>query len=382
MFVPVATLILVAFHAALCRWLVKGIHALPAPPAPLPESSLPVATVLVAARNEAAHARDLAKALLSLDYPPDRLQIVVVDDRSEDSTGDILRDVGGDRIQVLRIDSLPEGKAPKKHALAAGLHVSRGEFILTTDADNIPPPGWVKAMLAHFDTRTAVVAGLVHHGPPAEGVAAWFHGIWALDVFAHAAVQAGAIGGGLPIHANGGNLAFRRSAFDQLGGYASHAGIVSGDDDFLLQAAADSGRWGVRCAVSPDSRIPTEGPRSFRQVWEQRKRWGSKCIHYDAKRVALLSVIFASYLWTMILLVASLLGAASVLWAVLLPCAIFLEAWIILREAGKVHGQRPLLKWFPLAAAIQIPVVLAAVLSGTFGRFRWKDGPVGRRSQA
>lgn len=382
MLAPVATLIFVAFHAALCRWLVRGIHALPAPPAPLPEASLPMATILVAARNEAAHAPVLAKALLALDYPRDKLQIVVVDDRSEDGTGDILREAGGERIQVLRIDTLPAGKAPKKHALAAGLRVSRGEFILTMDADNLPPPGWVRAMLAHFDTRTAVVAGLVHHGPAAKGVAAWFHGIWALDVFAHAAVQAGAIGGGLPIHANGGNLAFRRSAFDQLGGYASHAGIVSGDDDFLLQAAADSGRWGVRCAVSPDSRIPTDGPRSFRQVWEQRKRWGSKCVHYDAKRVALLSMIFASYLWTMLLLVAGLFDLAAWTWAALLAGAIFLEAWIILREAGKVHGQHSLLKWFPLAAAIQIPVVLAAVLSGTFGRFRWKDGPVGRRSNA
>ena len=372
-FVPVATLILVAFHAALCRWLVKGIHALPAPPAPLPESSLPVATVLVAARNEAAHARDLAKALLSLDYPPDRLQIVVVDDRSEDSTGDILRDVGGDRIQVLRIDSLPEGKAPKKHALAAGLHVSRGEFILTTDADNIPPPGWVKAMLAHFDTRTAVVAGLVHHGPPAEGVAAWFHGIWALDVFAHAAVQAGAIGGGLPIHANGGNLAFRRSAFDQLGGYASHAGIVSGDDDFLLQAAADSGRWGVHCAVSPDSRIPTEGPRSFRQVWEQRKRWGSKCIRYGLERVFLLSAIYLSYLYVVAVGIYGLFAGWPLAWAALVVLAFVVEAWLLVHRMSRRVGAKGLLRWFPLAALVQIPLVLAAVWVGTWGRFRWKD---------
>jgi hypothetical protein len=63
-----------------------------------------------------------------------------------------------------------------------------------------------------------------------------------------------------------------------------------------------------------------------------------------------------------------------------LATTIFLEAWIILREAGKVHSQVSLLKWFPIAAAIQIPFVIAAVLMGTFGRFRWKDGLVARRS--
>jgi len=376
----VVTLVFVAFHATVCRWLVRGIHALPGLPPPLPEASLPSVTVLVAARNEAEHAPALAHALLALEYPRDRIQIVVVDDRSDDRTGQILSDLGEGRIEIVRIDSLPVGRAPKKNALAAGLRIARGEFVLTIDADNLPSPGWARAMLAHFGPRTAVVAGLVHHGPPAPGVAPWFHGMWALDVFAHAAVQAGAIGGGMPIHANGGNLAFRRAAFDQLGGYASHAGIVSGDDDFLLQAAADSGRWDVHCAVSPASRIPTEGPRSFRQVWEQRKRWGSKCIHYDAKRVAFLSIVFASYLWTVVLVLDAILHAASFAWASLLAGAIFTEAWIILREAGKVHDQKHILKWFPLTAFIQIPIVLGAVLAGTFGRFRWKDGPVARRS--
>lgn len=377
-----ATIAFVAFHAALCRWLTSGIHALPAPPRPLPDDQLPKATVLVAARNEAAHAPALAAALLALDYPADRLQVIVVDDRSEDDTGRILSDLGAGRIEVVRIDSLPAGMAPKKHALATGLRSARGEIILTIDADNLPTPGWARAMVAHFGPRTGVVAGLVHHGPAAPGVPAWFHGMWAIEVFAHAAVQAGAIGGGMPIHANGGNLAFRRATFDQLGGYARHAGIVSGDDDFLLQAAADSGRWEVRCAISPDSRIPTEGPTSFRQVWEQRKRWGSKCVHYDPKRVALLSTIFASYLWTVFLFLAAPLGWGSPVWGGLLALTIFVEAWFILRQAGKVHGQGHLLRWFPLAAAVQIPLVLGAVLAGTFGRFRWKDGLVDRRGKS
>ena len=381
MLVIVVTLVFVAFHAALCRWFVSGINALPGIPKPLSDANLPKATVLVAARNERIHAPALASALLALDYPVERLQIIVVDDRSDDGTGQLLSELGSGRIEVVRVESLPIGMAPKKNALAAGLRSATGEFIFTIDADNLPSPNWVRAMVAHFDPRTAVVAGLVHHAPATPGVSAWFHGMWALEVFAHAAVQAGAIGGRLPIHANGGNLAFRRSAFDQLGGYKSHSGIVSGDDDFLLQAAAESGRWNVRCAVSPESRIVTEGPQSFRQVWEQRKRWGSKCIHYDAKRVALLSGIFASYVWTVLMLLGSVFGAESLFWGLLLALTIFSEAWIILREAGRVHGQSHLLRWFPLAALVQIPMVLAAVLVGTFGRFRWKDGPTTRLGQ-
>ncbi len=86
--------------------------------------------------------RNIRPALLSvmaLDYP--HLEIVVVNDRSTDSTGSILQEMAlQDGLQVEHIDTLPEGWLGKTHALHMAAQKATGEFLLFTDADIVYHP--------------------------------------------------------------------------------------------------------------------------------------------------------------------------------------------------------------------------------------------------
>ncbi len=371
--IPVLGVGFTAFHAAFARWLLAGIDRCAQSRSASYET--PSVTILVAARNETANLPGLIPALLGQSYPVGRTQILVIDDRSDDETADVAARLGEGRVETVRVDELPLGVGPKKNAILRGLAAARGEIVVQIDADNRPGADWLASLISCFQERTGAVCGLVLHRPPAKNVPAWFHGIWANEALGWSAVQAAAIGGGMPISANGGNLAYRKAAFADVGGYGRHGRVVSGDDDFLVQAIADSGRWEVACPLDARSIVHTAGPESWRQVWEQRKRWGSKCIRYDPERVLLLGAIYLSYLYVVVAGLVGLQRHGMLPWGGLVAGAIVLEAWLLVRRMAGATASRAVLTWFPLAAAIQIPLVLAAVIAGTLGRFRWKDGP-------
>lgn len=109
----------------------------------------PRVSVLVPARNEAESIEAAMQSLLALDYPA--LEIVLIDDRSEDATGEIVDRLArqDSRIVPLHIESLPAGWLGKVHALQRGLEVSHGDWLLFTDADVHFTPSVLKRALAY-----------------------------------------------------------------------------------------------------------------------------------------------------------------------------------------------------------------------------------------
>ena len=95
----------------------------------------PAVTIVVAARDEAAGIETAMRSLLALDYSV--LEVIAVDDRSSDGTGEILDRLAAvdQRLKVRHVQGLPAGWLGKNHALALGAREARGELILFTDAD-------------------------------------------------------------------------------------------------------------------------------------------------------------------------------------------------------------------------------------------------------
>ena len=99
------------------------------------EFTLPSLSVVVPALNEEATIEPAMRSLLSLDYSG--LEIVAVDDRSSDRTGEILDGLSAENSHLLvrHISELPPGWLGKNHALHCGSQMVDGEWILFTDAD-------------------------------------------------------------------------------------------------------------------------------------------------------------------------------------------------------------------------------------------------------
>lgn len=126
------------------------------------QADWPSLTVFVPAHNEERVIRDSLDALLTCDYPEDRLKIVPVDDRSQDGTRAILREYEenypGRVVPFLRDDGIP-GKAA---ALADAMALHNEEIFLVFDADYIPGPRLLKQLVSpFFDPEVGAVMGRV-----------------------------------------------------------------------------------------------------------------------------------------------------------------------------------------------------------------------------
>lgn len=95
----------------------------------------PKVSVIAAARNEARTVEQAAASRMELDYPD--LQLVLIDDRSTDGTGEAVGRVAAadDRVAAVHIEQLPEGWLGKVHALHRGTQVAEAQWLLFTDAD-------------------------------------------------------------------------------------------------------------------------------------------------------------------------------------------------------------------------------------------------------
>lgn len=114
------------------------------------EGEWPKVSVIVAARNEERDIEAGLGSLLQLDY--DDLEILVVNDRSTDRTGEILDRIAAEHPQliVVHLNELPAGWLGKNHALYYGTTRATGELILFTDADVVMEPTVLRRAVAHM----------------------------------------------------------------------------------------------------------------------------------------------------------------------------------------------------------------------------------------
>ncbi len=147
-----------------------------------PAFAYPRLSVIVPALNEAEKIRTGIASILAQNYPD--LELVLVNDRSTDRTGEIMEELArgsGGRARVVHVRELPPGWLGKNHALQLGARHASGDWLLFTDADIVFDPSCMALAVAYAEAE-----GLDHLalGPaiPARGY--WLTGfvcffIWA-----------------------------------------------------------------------------------------------------------------------------------------------------------------------------------------------------------
>ena len=180
-------------------------------------------TVVVPARNEGPHIRACLESLLAQDYA--KLQVIAVDDRSEDETGALMEELAAthpQRLRVLHVAELPPEWLGKTHAMAMAAEQSASEFLLFTDADVIFAPDAIRLAVAYAVAEQADHVVLV----PTTIIRRWDEaallsffstfGLWGARPWKIADPQAKRDALGIGAF----NL-IRRTAYEQVGGYAA-----------------------------------------------------------------------------------------------------------------------------------------------------------------
>ena len=296
-------LMLVVFAWRLGRLCGAGV-----PPVPLPVP-LPQVSILVAARNEEAALPRCLAALRTLQYPPEKIEILVGDDASTDATRAVaeaaMQGYGG-RFQVLTISQNVGRARGKSNVLAHLAQVATSDYFFITDADIAVPPTWLSGLLAHAAPGVGTVTGItLVEGPRL------LDRLQGLDwLFSLGLVQV-AIEAGHAVTAMGNNMLVTRAAYFATGGYEVLSFSIT--EDYALFRAVLHAGFGFRHVFGPEVRATSLPIRGWRALLQQRRRWlrGVEALPWRLK----LGVLVFGSVWVLLLALALVAGPVVALLA-------------------------------------------------------------------
>ncbi len=233
------------------------------------EEDLPSATVIVAARNEEENILNCLESLEHLEYPEGKLEIIIVDDKSTDSTGKIIDDFIAGKEKFKKIVTKKEiGMLKgKTNALANAIDIAEGEIILTTDADCKVHPSWAKTVASYYQKDIGAVNGFT-----TQNASNGFSGMQAIDFIYLLTVASGTINLKKPISCIGNNMSYRKQAYEEVGGYENLPFSVT-EDFNLLFSIYKLGKYKIILPLDSNTLITSKPCTNFKDLYHQKKRW-------------------------------------------------------------------------------------------------------------
>lgn len=293
--------------------------------------------------------------------------VLWIDDHSEDNSRAVIESLISETAHH-RLICLQD-QTGKKAALEAAISYSTAEYLVTIDADSSVQPQWLTLIAEAFAVGGAdmlILPVSIDSGP---NVPLFFQ---SAENCAIQGLAFGCAAWGVPISCNGANLAFRKSAFEAVGGYSSHQNVASGDDVLLMQAFANS-RLRVKPIWHNGALVRTAPVNAWCEVWKQRVRWAGKSgrMTHPAPIVMGLILVFHS----LILLIAPVFGVNLGFYGLAWLLKIMMDVLLIKTVAKRYNVQLNPLKLAILSIcyAIYLPVV-------TFVSMFWRPMWKGRRT--
>ncbi|PLX23949.1 MAG: glycosyl transferase family 2 [Ignavibacteria bacterium] len=232
------------------------------------EYDFPGVTILIPAHNEAVVIERTLEAMCALEYPADRLQIIVINDGSSDGTGDIVKTIAARDSRVVCYD-VPEGEGGKgkSRALNLGITQAAHEFIAVYDADNTPAADALKYLVIQLleHPELGAVLGKFRTVNKNRTLLTRFINIETLSF--QSILQAGRW---KMLHIStlpGTNFVIRRSIVEELGGWDEDA--ITEDSELSIRMYMKG--WKIK--FIPYSVTFEQEPETW-SVWiQQRTRW-------------------------------------------------------------------------------------------------------------
>lgn len=326
-------------------------------------------TLIVPARDAERTLIPLLQDLNGQDVPKELVQVIVVNDHSSDGTARIVEGMLRMWPQLSILSNEGEGK---KAAIATGVKAALNDIILLTDADARCGRERIRAISAAMHTVDLLILPV-----RTEGDGSFLGRLQEEEQAGLLGVAAGEAMLARPGLAYGANLAFRRSAFEAVGGYSGER-FASGDDVFLVQRMKQAGKT-IAFLLDERAVVAVQAEPSWTGFLDQRVRWAGKmrgvrgampmvgllallmpwCLLWASMRFTLSGIMDENGLETLVLLTAGWL-----LWIV--------PVVMLVGEVRRFLGQRPMgaISFFCyLLFTVYAPLI--AMIS-FFYRPRWK----------
>lgn len=326
---------------------------------------LPV-SVIICAKDELENLKKFLPEVLSQNYPD--YEVIVVNDGEDEMTEILLRDLK--KIYPhLRSTFVPDGAknlSTKKLALTLGIKAAKNEWLLLTDADCLPESkNWIASMVRNFTPKTEFVLG---YGAYLQEKG-FVNRLITYDTLFNALQYLGFAKSGKPYMGVGRNMAYKKDVFFRQNGFASTLHLRSGDDDLMVNHAAN--KFNTRIETSIDSITWSNPKKLFRSWYFQKERHLSVSTYYNEKSKFSLVVeplsrglFYASFVALIVLsaLSANWLLASA---AFILFVSRFVIQLLIVNKTSLYFGGR---KYFLTLLLFDIILPLITTYIMTFGR--------------
>ena len=258
-----AALLIVVYTYLLYPVLIWFLTVARKAPDYAPLAEWPDLSLIIAAYNEEAVLRTKLENALALDYPDEKLDIIVVSDESSDDTDSIAAEFAERGVRLFRVGK----RGGKTQAQNAGVELASGRFLVFSDANSMYAPDALKRLMAPFaDERIGCVCGELQYANPDDGGVGKGEGAyWRYEQFLkqRESLLSSTLG------ANGAIYALRRELFEELG-----SEIIS---DFVMPIRV--WRQGYRVLYESKAIAVEHSGGSFGDEYGRRRRIITRSLH-------------------------------------------------------------------------------------------------------
>ena len=332
------------------------------------ESPARFLSVIIPFRNEEENLSALIETLRKLDFPKEKFEVILIDDHSTDDSLKVVVQAISNYSNFKVISALSNGK---KNAIAFGVEVSKGEIIVTTDADCELPIEWLKSINNHFQNQSVqMLVGAV--GIKTDS--SFFSKLQAMEFCSLIGSAASTLTLGFTTMCNGANLSYRKEAFVQVNGFEGNTHIASGDDEFLMRRVAKKfGVGSLKFLNDSDSVVETSPQASLHQFFNQRIRWAGKWRHNSNGMTKTLAVFVLLFQLSWLVAIGSLFFHP---WTNTIPALIIvkmvLEGFFLFYVSRFMKQKFSLTVFLFLQLTYPFYIIVVGILSN-FIQVSWKD---------
>lgn len=322
----------------------------------------PSVSVIVCARNEERNILSCLESLSKIKYPTEKLEVIIVDDGSSDSTGEIIDNFIKDKNNFIKVNPLSsETIKGKINALHNGIISSKGEIILFTDADCTVEPLWVRNTVSYYKDKTGMVCGFTS----LDGKTV-FEKIQDIDLTYLISVASGTANIRKPVSCIGNNISFRRSAYNETGGFEKFPFSVT-EDFLLMNEIARLKKYEILFPLDNESLVHSGACPDLKSAMAQKKRWGAGGLKGSPYALTIMSIAFLSNL--SVLMVPLFFSSVSLYLAIFKISADYFFLYPVCQKLGKKSNLRYFLLY---EVYFTIYIVVLPVLLLINKKISWK----------